>query len=121
MFDTLIDNLKFFTASIISIAIFVVAIALFVYYHTSRHSFLNDFFSPAVVNTAVAAIAYTGFLPLLNYAADKEQYGSLVGAARQALPGLERPWYGMGGYQFLILVVIILSGVLIAWVNRRHY
>ncbi len=117
MFDTLIDNMNFFTSSVIAIAAIGAAIALIVFYHAS----VNEFFSPSIVYTATAVIVYGGFLPLLNYAADKEQYGTLVGAARQALPGLERPWYGMGGYQFLILVVIILSGSLIAWINRRRY
>lgn len=121
MFDQLIDGMKFFTASIISIAIWAAAIALFTYYYTSRHSFLNDVLSPAVINTVTAAIAFTGTLPLLNYAADKEQYGSIVGAAREMSMFSERPWYGMGGYQFLILVLIILSGCLIAWFKRRRY
>ena len=121
MFDNLIDNLRFFTAFIFSMVIWGAAIALFVYYQMSKNSFIHDVFSPAVINTVTAVIAYTGLLPLLNYAADKEQYGTLVGAAREALWNLERPWYGMVGYQLLILVVIILSGSLIAWVNRRRY
>nr|AGE11253.1 hypothetical protein [Citrobacter freundii] len=121
MFDNLIDNMKFYTATIFSIVIWGAAIALFVYYHMSRHSFLNDFLSPAVVNTVTAALAYIGLLPLLNYAADKEQFGSVVGAARQMSMFSERPWYGEGSYQFLIFLVIILSGFIIAWVNRRRY
>ncbi|AVJ83226.1 hypothetical protein CSB66_5049 [Enterobacter hormaechei] len=56
---------------------------------------------------------------MLNYVADKAQFGGVVGRARELNMFDDRPWYGVGGYQFLIVVVILIVGYLINWYRNK--
>lgn len=47
------------------------------------------------------------------HGAVKAQYGSVIGRAREMGLFDERPWYDVGAYQFLVVVVILVAGCLI--------
>ncbi|WP_367144210.1 hypothetical protein [Pantoea stewartii] len=72
-----------------------------------------DLFPEWLVNGLLAAWFMVGTFPLLNYIADKKQFGSAVGRANEMGFFDERPWYGVGGYQFLAVLLIFFAAYLI--------
>lgn len=127
MFDAFNDGVNFFTAMVFSVLIWAAfcAAAWYNFFSDARHDSwqgggLSDFidlFPAWLVNGVLTAWFIAGTFPLLNYVADKEQYGSAVGRAREMGLFDERPWYGVGGYQFLSIVLVILAAYLI----RRYF
>lgn len=123
MIEQITDGANFVLALIISVIIWGMGLALAWYYHLSdarRYSWSSgglgdvlDIFPEWLMNSVLAAWAFAGTIPLLDYKADKEQFGSVIGRARELGLFDERPWYGVGGYQFLIIVLILVIGYLI--------
>lgn len=114
------DGFNFLTAMFYSVIIWGTCIAGGWYYYFSdarRQPFHNNDFLDLIpewlINTVFVAWCIVGTFPLLNYAADKAQFGSVVGRARELGMFDDRPWYGIGGYQFLVIVVILITGFLI--------
>ncbi|RPD91753.1 hypothetical protein BBB56_23075 [Candidatus Pantoea deserta] len=122
MLDTIYDGVNFFKAWVFAIIIWgTLCVAIWYYFFSDarRSSFhgggLSDFidiFPQWLVNGVLAAWFITGTFPFLNYMADKEQFGSVVGRAREMGFFDERPWYGVGGYQFLAIVLVLLISYL---------
>ncbi|NQD64187.1 hypothetical protein HP459_22720 [Enterobacter sp. CM29] len=129
MFEQITDGINFFTALVLSVIICGLCIAAGLYYHFSdarRYSYssgsLADFMDMIpewVMNTILTAWLFAGTIPLLNYKADKEQFGSIIGRAREMSMFDERPWYGEGGYQFLCILAILIAGYLIHRFQNR--
>lgn len=123
MFDQLIDGANFITALVLSVILWGLCLSLAWYYHFNdarRYSWNSgdlagflELIPDWLMNTVLVAWAAAGSIPLLDYKADKEQFGSVVGRAREMGLFDERPWYGVGGYQFLMIVVILIAGYLI--------
>lgn len=123
MIEQLTDGVNFFTAVILSVIIWGLCAAVTWYYHFSdarRYSWNSsdiagflDLIPEWLMNTVLAAWAVVGTFPMLNYMADKEQFGSVIGRAREMGLFDERPWYGVGGYQFLAVVLVLVGGFLI--------
>lgn len=123
MLETIYDGVNFFKAMVFAAIIwgtFCIA-ARYTFFSEARRSSwhgggLSDFidlFPEWLVNGVLAAWFITGTFPLLNYVADKEQFGSVVGRAREMGFFDERPWYGVGGYQFLAVVLILVASYLV--------
>jgi len=122
MLEAFTDGVNFFQACVFAGIIWgVLCVALWYYFtgdarHSSFHSrSLSDFidiFPEWLVHGVVSAWLITGTFPFLNYMADKEQFGSVVGRAREMGFFDERPWYGMGGYQFLAILLVLLISYL---------
>lgn len=127
MFDAFNDGVNFFTAMVFAVIIWGSCLVAVWYnffsearrdsWHSGGLSDFIDLFPAWLVNGVLAAWFVIGTFPLLNYAADKEQFGSAVGRAREMGLFDERPWYGVGGYQFLAVVFVLLAAYLI---NRRY-
>ncbi|MCP6645561.1 hypothetical protein NL493_25585 [Klebsiella pneumoniae] len=123
MTEVLNDGISIFWAVILSVIIWATGLATLWYYHFSearRYSWQSggladfmDLIPDWLMNSVFFAWAIVGTFPLLNYKADKVQFGSVVGRAREMGFFDERPWYGVGGYQFLIIIVILIAGYLI--------
>lgn len=123
MVETIYDGVNFFKAMVFSVIIWGSFCVAAWYYHFSearRTSWngggLSDFldlFPEWLMNSILTAWFIAGTFPLINYVADKEQFGSVVGRARELGMFDERPFYGEGGYQFLVMVLIIIAGYLI--------
>ncbi|MFY1040610.1 hypothetical protein ACOMYX_19490 (plasmid) [Pantoea agglomerans] len=121
MLEAFTDGVNFFTATVFSLIIwgtFCVA-AWYNFFSAARHESyggLSDFidlFPAWLVNGVLAAWFVIGTFPLLNYTADKEQFGSAIGRAREMGLFDERPWYGVGGYQFLAVILVLVASFLI--------
>lgn len=123
MLEAFSDGVNFFTAAVFSLIIwgtFCVA-AWYNFFSAARrdswHSGgLSDFidlFPDWLVNGVLAAWFVVGTFPLLNYKADKEQFGSAIGRAREMGLFDDRPWYGVGGYQFLAVILVLVASYLI--------
>ncbi|BBW89477.1 hypothetical protein ABNL11_004962 [Klebsiella pneumoniae] len=123
MFEKIQDGFSFLGAAVLSLIILGTLIAALWYYFLSdaRH---NSFHSGGLIDFMDALpewLMYSIFvdwfisatIPMLNFIADQKQYGGVVGAAREMGMFGERPWYGVGGYQFLILVAVLVIGYLI--------
>ncbi|WP_238697689.1 hypothetical protein [Pantoea agglomerans] len=76
-------------------------------FHGGGLSDFIDMFPQWLVRGVLSAWLITGTFPFLNYMADKEQFGSVVGRAREMGLFGERPWYGIGGYQFLAVLLVL--------------
>lgn len=123
MLEVLEDGISIFWAVVFSAMIWAAGVATLWYYHFSearRYSWQNggladvmDAIPEWLMNTTFVAWAVAGTFPLLDYKADKVQFGSVVGQAQEMGFFDERPWYGVGGYQFLMIVVIFVAGYLI--------
>lgn len=120
MFNELLDGITFGASMLFSIVLWVVGVVVWGYSYVGRNDYI-DWMPQSVINTLLAIWLFIGSLPILNYTADKEQYGSVLGAARDLDIFSERPWYGMGGYQFLIGLLIAAIGFGYTWYNRRRY
>ncbi|MET6509464.1 hypothetical protein WHZ95_27475 [Escherichia coli] len=129
MFDQITDGVHFVTALILSVIIWGLCLAVAWYFHFSearRYSWHNnsladfmDLIPNWLMNTVLVAWFIVGTFPMLNYVADKAQFGGVVGRARELNMFDDRPWYGVGGYQFLIVVVILIVGYLINWYRNK--
>lgn len=123
MFDALNDGVNYFKAWVIAIFIWgtLCAAVWYIFFSDARRDSFHggslsdfiDFFPPWLVNGVLAAWFVAGTFPFLDYMADKEQFGSVVGRAREMGLFDERPWYGSGGYQFLAVVLILVASYLI--------
>ena len=123
MLDTIYDGVNFFEAWVFAIIIWgTLGVAVWYnFFSDARRSSFHgnglsdfiDFFPQWLVNGVLAAWFVAGTFPFLNYMADKEQFGSVIGRAREMGFFDERPWYGMGGYQFLAMLLVLLASYLI--------
>lgn len=124
MFEPLIDKFHFIS-SIAWLLIFWGGVFLTIFaYHRAHSDSLNsllEIIPVYITNTSLIVLLYVGAIPLLNYAADKSQYGAIVGAARNMSMFSERPFYGLWGFHFIIIAMIILSGFLISRLTRSRY
>ncbi|PHM72254.1 hypothetical protein [Xenorhabdus sp. KJ12.1] len=119
MLEQFLDGITFISSLIFSVILWGIGITTMLYSYFGRSDFF-DLISKSVINTIFAIWMFIGSLPLLNYAADKEQYGSIVGRARELAMFADRPWYGVGGYQFLIVVLIAILGFCITYYKNRR-
>ncbi|ARJ44416.1 hypothetical protein B1H58_20585 (plasmid) [Pantoea alhagi] len=123
MLDTIYDGVNFFTAMVFAVLIWATFCIASWYnffsearrssWHSGGLSDFIDLFPGWLINGVLAAWFIAGTFPLLNYVADKEQFGSAVGRAREMGFFDERPWYGVGVYQFLAVVLILVASYLI--------
>ncbi|EPO6577468.1 hypothetical protein ACUDK7_003814, partial [Escherichia coli] len=88
-------------------------------WHNNSLADFMDLIPNWLMNTVLVAWFIVGTFPMLNYVADKAQFGGVVGRARELNMFDDRPWYGVGGYQFLIVVVILIVGYLINWYRNK--
>lgn len=116
--DTFYDGVNFFQACVFA-GIIWGALCFAIWYNffsDARHggglSGFIDIFPQWLVYGVVSAWLIAGTFPFLNYMADKEQFGSVVGRAREMGLFDERPWYGVGGYQFLAVLLVLLISYL---------
>lgn len=126
MLDTFYDGVNFFKACVFALIIWgTPCVALWYYFFSNarRSSFhggdLSDFidiFPQWLIHGVLSAWLITGTFPFLNYMADKEQFGSVIGRAREMGLFDERPWYGIGGYQFLAVLLVLL----ISYLSHRY-
>ncbi|GAA3592298.1 hypothetical protein GCM10023078_19970 [Gibbsiella greigii] len=123
MIERIYDGMSIFTALVLSGIIWITCIAAAWYYHFSdarRYSWQSgsladvlDLIPQWVMNSVLVAWFVAGSFPILNYVAEKEQFGSIVGRSRELSIFDDRPWYGVGGYQILAIVAIMVAGYLI--------
>ena len=123
MIEDLANGISLFGAVVLSVIIWGLGLALCWYYYFSearRYSWhgggladFMDLFPQWLMNSVLVAWAVVGCYPLLNYTADQEQFGSVIGRARAMGLFDERPWYGVGVYQFLVVVLILVAGYII--------
>lgn len=114
-----IDNFTVGWWTFVAVAGWVVATIGFLWGIAGRNDFI-DWMPEWLIGTLAAEFGYIFTLPLLNVIADKNQFGSVVGAAREFAMFSERPWYGVGGYQFLIFILIALAGLGVRWYRNRY-
>ncbi|EOC0011684.1 hypothetical protein ACI0X9_003371 [Cronobacter turicensis] len=120
MINDLLENLTFGFIMICTIIAWIIGVVVLFTGLRGRNDFI-DWMPEPVMFTAFAEWTFLVSIPLLNHIADARQFGSAVGAAREFAIFSERPWYGSGGYQFLIFILIALAGFGCAWYKRNKY
>ncbi|HEO9670023.1 TPA: hypothetical protein QIM46_004033 [Escherichia coli] len=125
MFDILndfFDSVGLVFTILFSLVIWGLCIVVGCYYHSKNRknswdsnilSDLMDVIPSWLMNTVLCACLVGGAFPILNYIADKVQYGDVIGGSRELYIFDERPWYGVGSYQCLIFVMILILGYLV--------
>ncbi|EGT5675406.1 hypothetical protein AGJ34_20790 [Cronobacter dublinensis subsp. dublinensis] len=120
MIHDLLENITFGFIMVCTIIAWVAGVLVLVSGLRGRNDFI-DWMPESVLYTVFAEWTFLVSLPLLNHIADEKQFGSAVGAAREFAMFSERPWYGTGGGQFLIFILIAIAGAGCAWYKRNRY
>ncbi|UAL58103.1 hypothetical protein [Edwardsiella tarda] len=127
MLDVINDGVDFFRAITFSMLIwtaFCIA-AWYIFFKAQHYSWRGrnlidfiDLFPTWFVNGVLAAWFITGTFPLLDYIADKEQFSHTLGQIGEIVFLDERPWYGVGSYQLMVVLLIVIVSHLIHRYNK---